>query len=89
MDEAIAELLSLDDLKESLADRFEEELKLEVNTRTYIEEAFEEDKKLCWRKALQQRLEKVLREEKTEELKKAVRAAVAEALTKGEDQEED
>jgi len=89
VDDAIAELLSLDVLKDSLANKFEKDIKLEDNARGHIEEAFKEDEALSWRKALQNRLEKALQKEKSEELKKAVHDAVVETLADNKDEGEE
>jgi hypothetical protein len=82
VDEAIAEWLDLSSLKKELADKFEKDVKLEDNARTYIEEAFKEDDKLSWRKALSKRLEEVLRKEKSEELQQVIRKRIIEAVEK-------
>jgi len=80
VDEMIADMLSLGTLKKELADKFEKDLKLEKKARAYIEEAFEKDKTLPWHKALSRRLGEVLREEKTEDLGKAISEELSKRL---------
>lgn len=55
VDDAIDRITDTESIKESLADSFIEEFSLE-EARDYIEEAFEKDDSLPWRRALEDRL---------------------------------
>src|SRR5215207_1119496 len=80
VEEALHNLVSLDEVKEELADEFMEEFELE-NARRFIEEGFEEDRTLSWRSALKKKLG-VTQEKHTAALKEAVRKRAVEALEK-------
>jgi len=80
VEEALHDLVSLEEVKNDLADEFMEEFELE-NARRLIEEGFEEDRTLSWRSAFEKRL-RVAQKKYTEALKEAVRKRAIEALAK-------
>jgi hypothetical protein len=80
VEEALHDLVSLEEVKEELAETFMEEFELE-NARRFIEEGFEEDRTLSWRSAFEKKLG-VTQEKHTDALKEAVRKQAIEALEK-------
>ena len=80
VEEALHDLVSLEEVKNDLADEFMEEFELE-NARRLIEEGFEEDRTLSWRSAFEKRL-RVAQKKYTEALKEAMRKRAIEALAK-------
>jgi len=78
VEEALHDLVSLEEVKNDLADEFMEEFELE-NARRLIEEGFEEDRTLSWRSAFEKKL-RVAQKKYTEALKEAVRKRAFEAL---------
>jgi hypothetical protein len=78
VEEALRDLVSIDEVKEELADRFMEEFELE-SARRSIEESFEEDRTLSWRSAFEKKLG-VTQENHADALKEAVRMRAIEAL---------
>ena len=75
------DLVSLDELKKELADKFMEQFELVGNARRFIEEGFEQDRTLSWRGAFKKKLG-VTQEKHTAALKEAVRKRAIEALEK-------
>ena len=80
VEEALHDLVSLEEVKNDLADEFMEEFELE-NARRLIEEGFEEDRTLSWRSAFEKKL-RVAQKKYTEALKEAMRKRAIEALAK-------
>ncbi len=80
VEEALHDLVSLEEVKKELADEFMEEFELE-NARHSIEEGFEEDETLSWRSAFEKKLG-VAQKKYTEALKETVRKRAIEALAK-------
>jgi len=80
VEEALHDLVSLEEVKNDLADEFMEEFELE-NARRLIEEGFEEDRTLSWRSAFEKKL-RVAQKKYTEPLKEAMRKRAIEALAK-------
>ena len=78
--EALHDLVSLEEVKNDLADEFMEEFELE-NARHLIEEGFEEDRTLSWLSAFEKKLG-VAQKKYTEALKETVRKRAIEALAK-------
>ncbi len=82
VDEAITEIVDADKIKEEVADSFIESFELE-HARRYIEEAFQADVALPWRKALEDKLQ-ALGDGRADDLREAVHGHVREALKGGE-----
>ena len=80
VEEALRDLVSLEEVRKELADEFIEEFELK-NARRFIEEGFEEDRTLSWRSALKKKLG-VIQEKHTDTLKEALRKRAVEALEK-------
>jgi DNA topoisomerase VI subunit A len=76
--EAIDALISSDEFKKEIADKFLGEFGLD-EARRYIEECFDKDRALSWREALEARLEEV-REKHADAFKSAVREKLRERL---------
>lgn len=72
VDEAIAELLQSDQLKENLAKEHQERFGLE-GAGGWIEEGFERDRSRSWRAALDKRLKELYKAEHEDDLRDAVR----------------
>jgi GNAT superfamily N-acetyltransferase len=81
VDDAIARIVDTESIKESLADSFIEEFSLE-RARDYIEEAFEKDDSLPWRKALEDRLASRSKDHERD-LEEALREKIGEAMKGG------
>ena len=79
VEEALHDLVSLDEVKIELAAGFMDEFELK-NARRVIEEGFEEDGTLSWRGAFKKL--GLTQEKHTDALKKAVRKRAIEALDK-------
>jgi len=79
VDEAIAELISEEEFKKTIADKFMKEFELD-EARRHIEDRFEKDRSLSWRKALDESLEE-MQEKHADAFKDAVREAIEDALT--------
>src|SRR5829696_6758621 len=80
VEEALHDLVSLEEVKKELAEEFMWEFELE-NARRFIEDGFEEDRTLPWRSAFEKKLE-TIQEKHTDALKEAVRRQAIEALEK-------
>lgn len=78
VDAALSDLVSLDEIKAAIADGLREEFGLE-NARRYIEEGFEEDDALSWRRTLTDRYGSI-HEDHRHTLREAVRKHAADAL---------
>ncbi len=81
VDDAIARIVDTESIKESLADSFIEEFSLE-RARDYIEEAFEKDDSLPWRKALEDRLASRSKDHERD-LEEVLREKIGEAMKGG------
>ena len=78
VEEALHDLVSLDELKKEVADEFMGEFEL-GNARRFIEEGLEQDRTLSWRGAFKKKLG-VTQEKHTDALEEAVRRRAFEAL---------
>ena len=77
--EAVEDLMSSEEFKKEIADEFVDEFGLD-EARRLIEERFEKDRSLSWRKALEEQLEDV-RERHADAFKGAVEKKLRERLS--------
>jgi hypothetical protein len=84
VDEAIAELLQSDELKENIAKERQERFGLE-GTRGWIEEGFESDSSKSWRGTLDEKLEELYKAEHENYLRDAVSRHVRELIAGDEE----
>jgi hypothetical protein len=87
VDEVIAEMLDADELKNKMAEQFQERFGLDA-AREWIEKGFEDDRAQSWRGVLKAKLEKLYEDEHKGELRDSVREYVQESVD-DEDEEED
>jgi hypothetical protein len=87
VDEVIAEMLDADELKNKMAEQFQERFGLD-KAREWIEKGFEDDRAQSWRGVLKAKLEKVYKDEHSGDLRDSVREYVQESV-KGDEDEED
>jgi hypothetical protein len=78
VDEALQDLVSLEEIKRVLADRFVDEFGLE-HAKRYIEEGFKKDRTLSWRDTLSEKLS-TIQEEHVDGLQEVVRERFIEAM---------
>src|SRR5215213_8862685 len=87
VDEAIAEMLDLGELKNKMVEEFQERFGLDA-AREWIEQGFEDDRAQSWRGALKAKLEKVYKDEHKGDLRDSVREYVQESVDEGEEDDE-
>jgi hypothetical protein len=87
VEEAIAELLDTDELKERVAEELKERFGLE-NAREWIEEGFEIDRSKSWKDVLDEKLDGSYRAEYEDELHDAVHKCVREGVSEREVEEQ-
>src|SRR5215217_488302 len=87
VDEAIAEMLDLGELKNKMAEQFQERFGLD-EAREWIEKGFEDDRGQSWRGVLKAKLEKLYEDEHSGDLRDAVREYVQESVDEGEEDDE-
>src|SRR5829696_7942117 len=89
VDEVIAEMLDADELKNKMAEQFQERFGLD-EAREWIEKGFEDDRAQSWRGVLKTKLEKLYKDEHSGDLRDSVREYVQESVKgDGEDEEDD
>src|SRR5215218_509326 len=87
VDEAIAEMLDLGELKNKMAEQFQERFGLD-EAREWIEKGFEDDRGQSWRGVLKAKLEKLYEDEHSGDLRDAVREYVQESVDEDEEDDE-
>jgi hypothetical protein len=87
VDEAIAEMLDLGELKNKMVEEFQERFGLDA-AREWIEKGFEDDRAQSWRGVLKAKLEKLYEDEHKGDLRDSVREYVQESVD-DEDEEDD
>jgi hypothetical protein len=87
VDEVIAEMLDADELKNKMAEQFQERFGLD-EAREWIEKGFEDDRAQSWRGVLKAKLEKLYEDEHKGDLRDSVREYVQE-IVDDEDEEDD
>ena len=87
VDEVIAEMLDADELKNKMAEQFQERFGLD-EAREWIEKGFEDDRAQSWRGVLKAKLEKLYEDEHKGDLRDSVREYVQESVDEGEEDDE-
>ena len=87
VDEAITEMLDVDELKNKMVEEFQERFGLEA-AREWIEKGFEDDRTQSWRGVLKAKLEKLYEDEHSGDLRDSVREYVQESVKGDEDEDE-
>src|SRR5215216_2047336 len=87
VDEAIAEMLDLGELKNKMVEEFQERFGLDA-AREWIEKGFEDDRAQSWRGVLKAKLEKLYEDEHSGDLRDAVREYVQESVDEDEEDDE-
>ena len=88
VDEAIAEMLDLGELKNKMVEEFQERFGLDA-AREWIEKGFEDDRAQSWRGVLKAKLEKLYEDEHKGDLRDSVREYVQESVDdEGEEDDE-
>src|SRR5215218_78018 len=87
VDEAIAEMLDLGELKNKMVEEFQERFGLD-EAREWIEKGFEDDRGQSWRGVLKAKLEKLYEDEHSGDLRDAVREYVQESVDEDEEDDE-
>ena len=87
VDEAITEMLDVDELKNKMVEEFQERFGLEA-AREWIEKGFEDDRTQSWRGVLKAKLEKLYDDEHSGDLRDSVREYVQESVKGDEDEDE-
>ena len=88
VDEAIAEMLDLGELKNKMVEEFQERFGLDA-AREWIEKGFEDDRAQSWRGVLKAKLEKLYEDEHSGDLRDAVREYVQESVDEEAAEDED
>ena len=88
VDEAIAEMLDLGELKNKMVEEFQERFGLD-EAREWIEKGFEDDRAQSWRGVLKAKLEKLYEDEHKGDLRDAVREYVQESVDEEAAEDED
>src|SRR5215211_4371417 len=88
VDEAIAEMLDLGELKNKMVEEFQERFGLDA-AREWIEKGFEDERAQSWRDALKTKLEKLYKDEHSGDLRDAVREYVQESVDEEAAEDED
>jgi predicted RNA binding protein with dsRBD fold (UPF0201 family) len=85
--EVIAEMLDADELKNKMAEEFQERFVLD-EAREWIEKGFEDDRAQSWRGVLKAKLEKLYEDEHKGDLRDSVREYVRESVAEDEEDDE-
>ena len=87
VDEAITEMLDVDELKNKMVEEFQERFGLEAATE-WIEKGFEDDRTQSWWGVLKAKLEKLYDDGHSGDLRDSVREYVQESVKGDEDEDE-
>jgi hypothetical protein len=79
VDDAVAEILGLDDFKKQMVEEFQERFGLEA-AKEWIEKGFEDDRAQSWREVLRATIEKLYEDEHKDDLRDSVREYVKETV---------
>ena len=88
VDEAIAEMLDLGELKNKMVEEFQERFGLDA-AREWIEKGFEDDRAQSWRGVLKAKLEKLYEDEHKGDLRDSVREYVQESVDDEDEEDEE